>query len=132
MLIAKLIAAAPTGPVQEVSSPYFACVETELRTADGKCVAYQQRHFWYMPGGEVLASLDFGERVVVRFENPEMSRHEDLGPFQGLQLIDGAMWTGSPISQLIAEFHDALHIWSIRLKPAVPMPKFIATRARVS
>src|SRR4051794_21810634 len=113
MLVARLMDSASPGSKQDISSNYFACVENKLRTADGSSVAYQKEHMWYTASGELLASIDFSEHVLVRFENPGMSRHEDLGPFQNLQLINGAMWMRGPDPQFIAEFHDALHLWSI-------------------
>jgi hypothetical protein len=132
MLVAQLMPPTSVGQKQEVSSAYFACVGTQLRMADGKVIAYQKGHMWYSAAGDLLASIEFTESVLVRFENTEMGRHEDLGPYQRLQLIDGAMWIAGSNPLLIAEFHETVNLWSIRLKPAVAMPKFIATRARVS
>ena len=110
-------------------STYFASVHGSVKTADGQDFANQKAGVWHRDGNSYVAVVS-EDRVLVRFEHPVSHDNVNFRPYQGLQLIDGAMWAGDESPVCLARFDDALMAWHLQTKPAPAMPRYILTMAR--
>jgi hypothetical protein len=110
-------------------SAYFACVHAIVKDSSGQEVATIKRGLWHRSGIEYV-SMELNDRLLVRFEHPVTHRHEDFGPCNGLQIIDGAMWTKDAAPACLARFDEAQMLWHLLLRPAAGMPRCMLSRAQ--
>jgi hypothetical protein len=62
--------------------------------------------------------------VQLAFENRTFEETDEIGPLEGVQIINSAIWADAHTDEpkLIAEFDFVIEAWHLRIHPGVAMP----------
>jgi len=115
--------APPEHKAHSVESSSFSCLFGHFKDATGAEIAVHKDGLWRHEL-RVFISIDFGSPVRVRFENPDLRQHVEIGPCP-VRLVDGSMWQMGEDIKEIAHFDDRLRLWHIVSSPTVAMPGFV-------
>src|SRR5215216_1409837 len=102
MLTARLCPVADN-EATEIRSDYFVTDGAILRDARGNTIAEHREGMWHGKAGAIV-SIEFAERVVLRFAAPEVYVAETYGPLRPLRIAEGGLWHTRSQAEVVAEF----------------------------
>ena len=111
-------------PGKDVTSEQFILEGGFLLNADGHELAQLSRGVLLLTEG-IYLSFGIASRIRLMLENKELAVQQSLGPFVGINLINGGLWDRQQHPTLLLEFDYLLIAWHVRICPTPILKKVI-------